>query len=267
MITHKGNATHSAEELKKKAKQDVVAPTDYNEMIFQLEAFVALIDILFGEDSVLHRKLMKLVCAIKSNAITYKTRSVSDDRFPAKVVWSVCNRVQSFLTSCLQARDRDDIDDNLIEFTSDHKDIILDRFNPTLPSCFKEVTKEVAMERGPENENELGRGGRTKKKRKKEQDAQNMQGNQLTASDKQIMNNHQCIEFKMKGGEHWSIFRGAGNSGRVKLNGLPLCARWHTRGSCFSDCKHKASHVRCSEVSKDVKEVHLKWMKKARQEE
>ena len=47
MITHKGNAMHSAEELKKKAKQDVVAPTDYNKMIFQLEAFAALINILF----------------------------------------------------------------------------------------------------------------------------------------------------------------------------------------------------------------------------
>ena len=269
MITHKGNATHSAKELKAKAKQDVVAPTDYNEMIFQLEAFAALIDILFGEDSALNKKLLKLVRAIKSNALIYKARSVSDDRFPSKVLWSVCNRVQSFLTSCLQARDRDGVDNDLIEFTSNHKDIILDRFNSTLPSCFKEVTTKKATEKDPENESENEKGGKTNKKRKKDQDAKQLkkQGGQPIVSDKQITNNHQCKEFKMKEGEHWSIYKGAGNSGRAQLNGLPMCACWHTRGSCFSDCKHKASHVKCLEVPNDVKEAYLKWMKKARQEE
>jgi hypothetical protein len=139
MITHKGSATHSAEELKAKAKQDVVAPLDYNKMIFQLEAFAAMIDILFGDESVLTKKLTKLIRTIKSNAIIYKARAALDDFFPSKVLWAVCNQVQTFLTSCMQARDRDNIEDDIIEFTLDHRDIVLDRFNPTLPPCFKEV--------------------------------------------------------------------------------------------------------------------------------
>ena len=269
MITHKGNATHSADELKAKAKQDVVAPTDYNEMIFQLEAFAALMDILFGNESILTKKLTKLVRAIKLNAITYKARSSYDDRFPSKVLWAVCNRVQSFLTSCWQAKDREEVDDDLIEFTSDHKDIILNSFNPALPPCFKEVTKKEATENDQENNNDNEKSQKNKK-RKKEHDAkqQKKQGGPSSAPDAlQIKNDHQCEEFKMKEGERWSMFKAAGNSGRAQLNGLPMCARWHTRGSCFSDCKHKASHVKCSEVPSDVKEAHVKWMKKARREE
>jgi hypothetical protein len=86
MITHKGSATHSAEELKAKAKQDVVAPSDYNEMIYQLEAFAAMIDILFGDESVLTMKLTKVIRAIKSNAIIYKAHAALDDFFPSKVL-------------------------------------------------------------------------------------------------------------------------------------------------------------------------------------
>ncbi len=91
MITHKGSATHSAKELKAKAKQDVVAPLDYNKMIFQVEAFAAMINILFGDESVLSKKLTKLICAIKSNVIIYKTHTALDDFFPSKVLWAVCN--------------------------------------------------------------------------------------------------------------------------------------------------------------------------------
>jgi hypothetical protein len=55
MINQKGSLAHSAEEIKTKAKQDVAAPADYTEMIFQLQAFVALIEILFGEESIAAR--------------------------------------------------------------------------------------------------------------------------------------------------------------------------------------------------------------------
>jgi hypothetical protein len=116
MIKHKGGSTQSAKELKAKAKQDVVAPLDYNEMIFQLKAFAAMNDILFGEGSVVTKKLTRFICAINTNALIYKARAALDDFFPSKVLWAMCNRFQTFLT---HARDRDDVDDSIIEFTLD----------------------------------------------------------------------------------------------------------------------------------------------------
>ena len=52
MINQKGGLAQSAEEIKKKAKQNIEAPSDYNDMIFQLKAFMALIEILFGNNSI-----------------------------------------------------------------------------------------------------------------------------------------------------------------------------------------------------------------------
>ncbi len=268
MITHEGSATHSAEELKAKAKQDVVAPLDYNEMIFQLEAFAAMIDILFGDKSVLTKKLTKLIRAIKSNAIIYKVHEALDDFFPSKVLLAVCNRVQTFLTSCMQARDRDNIEDDIIEFTSDHRDIVLNRFNSTLPPCFKEVKNKAETGKDPDNKNK-NKKGKISKKRKTDQDRkqQRKQGGQPSNSEMTVKNEHQCEEFKLKEGKQWSIFKAAGNLDRAQLNGLPMCACWHTRGSCFLDCKNRASYVKCSEIPGDVKAAHLKWMKKVQREE
>ncbi len=236
---------------------------DYNEMIFQLEAFAAMIDILFGDESVLTKKLTKLIRAIKSNAIIYKAHAALDYFFPFKVLWAVCNRVQTFLTSCMQARDRDGIEDDIIEFTLDHRDIVLDRFNSTLPPCFKEVKNKAKTGKDPDNKNK-NKMGKKSKKRKTDQDGkqQRKQGGQPSNLEMTVKNEHQCEEFKLREGKRWSIFKAAGNLDRVQLNRLPMCARWHTCSSCFLDCKNKISHVKCSEIPGYVKVAHLKWMKK-----
>jgi hypothetical protein len=46
-----------------------------------------------------------------------------------------------------------------------------------------------------------------------------------------------------------------------------MCGRWHTQGVCFLDCKNKVSYVKCSEIPTDVKEAHMKWMKKIHHKE
>ncbi len=69
----------------------------------------------------------------------------------------------------MQARDRDDIKDDIIKFTSDHRDIVLDRFNSTLPPCFKEVKNKAETEKDPDNKNK-NKKGKKNKKRKTDQD-------------------------------------------------------------------------------------------------
>jgi hypothetical protein len=100
MINQKGGLDQSAEEIKKKAKQNIEAPLDYNEMIFQLKAFVALIEILFGDDSITAEKLKTFVQLIEAQSIYYKGVVVYDEFFPTKVLWTVCTRFQLYLESC-----------------------------------------------------------------------------------------------------------------------------------------------------------------------
>jgi hypothetical protein len=69
MINQKGSLDQSAEEIKAKAKQEVAAPKTFNEMLFQLKAFVALIEILFGDESITARSLQSCVQQIKAHNI------------------------------------------------------------------------------------------------------------------------------------------------------------------------------------------------------
>jgi hypothetical protein len=126
MINQKGDLAQSAEEIKTKAKQDMGAPADYNKMIFQLQAFVALIEILFGNESIAVSKLRKFICLIKVNFIFYKGCVALDDFFPSKVLCSVCTPFQLFLDNCTHAKERENINNSLIDFSADHRDIILD---------------------------------------------------------------------------------------------------------------------------------------------
>jgi hypothetical protein len=126
MINQKGGLAPSAEEIKTKAKQDVAAPRDYTKMIFQLHVFTALIEILFGEESIAASKLKKFIHLIKVNSIFYKGRAALEDFFPSKVLWSVCTSFQLFFDNCTLAEEREDVDNSVINFMADHRDIILE---------------------------------------------------------------------------------------------------------------------------------------------
>jgi hypothetical protein len=54
----------------------------------------------------------------------------------------VCTHFQLFLDNCTYAKEREDVNDSLINFLANHRDIILDWFGGTLPPCFKEVTNK-----------------------------------------------------------------------------------------------------------------------------
>ena len=259
MINQKGGLAQSAEEIKKKAKQNIEAPSDYNEMIFQLKAFVALIEILFGDESITAEKLKTFVQLIEAQSIYYKGVVVCDEFFPTKVLWTVCTRFQLYLESCTRAEDREEVDNSLIDFSNDHRDIILNRFNANLPASFKAV--ELGNDKDADDDAESEK--ITTKKRKKRNEKE-----QHRAAEKKpsVKNDRQCSEFKLREGELWTQFAGMHLDDRAKMKGTIMCTRWHTRGDCFTDCKNKASHVICSEIPPDAKQGHLRWMQKCRRE-
>ncbi len=157
MINQKGGLAQNAEEIKMKAKQDVAAPNDYTKMIFQLQEFVALIKILFGEESIAASKLKKFIHLIEVNSIFYKGRTALDNIFPSKVLWSVCTRFQLFLNNCTHAEEQEDVDNSLINFSANHRDIILGRFGTTLLPCFKVLKNNEVTNKDSDTEIEKGK--------------------------------------------------------------------------------------------------------------
>jgi hypothetical protein len=156
MINQKGGLAQSAEEIKTKDKQGMAAPVDCSKMIFQLRVFTTPIEILFGKESIASKEVGKFIRLIKVNSITYKGCTALDNSFPSKVLWSVCTRFQLFLDNCTHAEEREDVVNSLINFSMDHRDIILDQFGATIPPCFKEV-----MNKDPDTEMDKGKKTKT----------------------------------------------------------------------------------------------------------
>jgi hypothetical protein len=121
------------------------------------------------------------------------------------------------------------------------------------------VTNKEATNK--DSDNEIKKGKKTKKQ-KKEEMKQKKKERHNGDLELAIKNEHQCKDFKMRGGKQWRTFAGSSLKDQAKLNGLPMCGCWHTRGVWFLDCKNKAIHVKCSEIPADVQEAHMKWMKK-----
>jgi hypothetical protein len=72
MINQKGSLLQSLDKIKAKAKQDTAALSNYHEMVFQLKAFLALLEILFGNESIVPKKIREFVQLTERNSIYYK---------------------------------------------------------------------------------------------------------------------------------------------------------------------------------------------------
>ena len=59
-------------------------------------------------------------------------------------------------------------------------------------------------------------------------------------------------DFQFQRGESWRDIREKCVKSRPSWgNGKVMCARWHTKGDCYSDCRNKESHVGKDKVPDD----------------
>jgi hypothetical protein len=235
------------------AKQDIPAPSNYHEMVFQLKAFLALLEILIGDKSIVTEKIREFVKLIEQNSIYYKGCLCNDELFPTKVLWTVCCHFQLFLVLCQKAEDREEVDDSLFDFPPDHSNIMMGCFNASLPPSFKVVNSKER-----ETNNTYNKDKRTTKKRKSNKEKEKCK---KLMAESVITNEQQCVDFKLNlnHNEKWEQFTGKKLDQQAKLNGTIMCACWHTRGNCFKDCKNRASHIICSKIPPKAKQSHLKW--------
>jgi hypothetical protein len=132
MINQKGGLSQSLDKIKAKVKQGIATPSDYHEMVFQLKAFLALMEILFGNKIIITEKIREFVQLMEQNSIYYKGCLCNKELFPTKVLWMVCCRFQHSLACCQKADNREEVDNSLLNFAPDHRDIMMGSFNVTL---------------------------------------------------------------------------------------------------------------------------------------
>ncbi len=189
-------------------------------MLFQLKAFVTLIEILFGNKIITAQSLQSFVQQIKVHNVYYKGCAELDNLFPTKVLWMVCNHFQLYLENCTQAKDQEEDDCSLIDFSTNHREIITSQFNVILPLSFKVVDTL--------SDKELKGGGKLGAKSKKRKQEEDKEKRSKKSARNMIHNTQQCADFKLKEDKLWMQFAGKCFTDSAKVNRTIMCTRWHT---------------------------------------
>ena len=232
------------------SKNSMRIPDSLEDMLIVIEGFKGLTTILFGGKSSLPIGLRGLCQAVAQYKLMIKGKISSNPSLIAKIMYIVDSRTQLWL-SCLQkAADREDVNDEIINFASTIDDIVLDKFNVVLPPVFT-LTK---VEKDEEDE-------QPKKKKKKKVDKS---GDDV--GDRKAINKNVPSEFKLLEGESYKkVFAHNNIKERPKWKGdRTMCTRWWTHGICYTDCRNAESHVPTSELPADRKQAFIEFLEVAR---
>ena len=178
-----------------------------------------------------------------------------DKSFATQVVYAVDTKMQRWLGECKIARDRSEVNDEIVNFNIIVNDILDNRFSVPLPLAFKK-TDIVETNTSVFETQKIGNpNGKRKGKRDDDNDR-----------EKRVLNSEQVEEFKMKPDDDWRKFCGNSAQHRVDWNddGFKMCPRWHSKGFCFKDCNHKASHVPKGNVSQGKVKEYKGYLVKVR---
>jgi len=127
----------SVEEIKASNKQEVHPPMNFHELQEQLLIlmFTVASIIRFGELSVGVQCLKALANMMNRHKSIFKAKERLDEEFPAKFLLAVDTRFQIWLTDCKLAKNRDEVDDSIIDF----RPLVLSHDPPS--NFLDEVTK------------------------------------------------------------------------------------------------------------------------------
>ena len=249
-IMSKEGRGKSWDEVRSSMKQAVRTPMSVQELLTQLSYLRGASCIFFGTGSLISDRISSLESAIENHKLSFELQTSNDNSFPTKFLYAIDTKVQRWLLQCKEARARDEVNDRIIEF--DHLvNMVLDQmFHMQLPPCFHVPTdtpEHVAG--GPNKRLKISAGHPSPE----------------SAPRSMVTNNSQFDAFKLKDGEDWKTFCGASVNDRPMWNDqCRMCARWHIKGNCFSDCPHAASHVPHEKVSTEKERSFQKYVKKVR---
>ena len=253
-LREKDGKVRTNKEINKSLRQVVTAPTNYTQMVEQMQIFTVLNKIFVGANGKSTRGLGDLVKRMKRNASTLKHMISSDPTYPAQICLSVDKRVQRWLAQCEVADDRTEVNDRVVDFDNLFEDILDCRFFCSLPAVFKVRAPLQPPAVSNPFDQERDRNGRGKKRG-------------VDKVDGGRINNESMIEeLKMKENESWeNVFCGNNACKRISWSGdakIKMCPRWHSRGYCFPDCRYAVSHVPDTEVPGAKRIAYKAYLKK-----
>ncbi len=240
------------DEIKSSSKQEVKAPTSYQEMIQQLHYFAGACEIFFGEFSVATASIKALIGSVDKYKHIFKARESREIEFVSKFFYAVDTRMQTWLEECMTLTSRDQVDDSTLNFSSLVESVRFGNFDMKLPPTFCKVDPES------NDKKRASKSGNDK--------ADNENKSNKRAKGKQALTNSSPPEdCKLKTGETWAANFANKLDGRVKWDDTCfMCARWLIVGRCFSNCNNAKSHVAAADIPDDKLTAFKEYMRKCR---
>ena len=141
----------SEKSLTKLTKMQVVFPTDVEELTHRLRGFYALSCFFFKKTGFISQGLKKLTNFCIDNKALLKTRVFLDEKFIAKFICAIDERIYQWLRQCSMKSVVSDTDISLVELSSLISDVQLNRFHYLLPPSVAKVNsaqteEDVAIE-------------------------------------------------------------------------------------------------------------------------
>ena len=219
--------------LNKLTKTQVIFPKDVEDLTHRVKGIHALAVFFFKKSSFISQGLKKLVNFCLDNRMLLKTRIFMDEHFTAKFICAIDDRIYQWLKQCSTRESVIDTDISLIEFSSLISDIHFNRFSYFLPPSVQHVK--------PSTDSDVKRGGKDSLKKKR--------NNPVMMVNPAVVN-----DWKLRPSESWNtVFREKTVEGPSLSMLCKPCLKYHVKGLCYDDCKHKASH--CALVGEDKKKT------------
>jgi len=248
----------TVDEIKASNKQEVHPPMNFHKLQEQIKMFLVSTKIFFGKLSIGSQYFEALLNMISHYQTTYKAKERLDEQFAAKFLFAVDTRNQLWLKDCKSAKNRDEVDDSIIDFRSLVSQVNFGSFHMSLPPTFQMKTP---------NESKTGPGGGDKCRDldgDKRDDRKKGRGNDEKHAV--VKNQFPHGEICMLMNETWAgDFAGKCNDVRPKLNKrCKCCPRWFLQKYCFVDCPNAESHIEAEKVPPTILQQMLMWIKVCR---
>ena len=143
----------SNKSLKKLTKTQVLYPTDIESMIHWLDALAALCKLFFEEVSLIYKALDEFIYKCEKNRMLLRRQYSLDDVFIPKLLYSVDDRINQWLTQCGVENTVNKTCLELVHFSNIITKIRLNKFQCHLPPSIKRAIKDPSKKRDSEDPN------------------------------------------------------------------------------------------------------------------
>ena len=244
----------STEEITESLKQVVKAPQTISQLKDQLEMFIALNKIFFGEKGKSAKALTRFLKSIKSNESELLHISRDNFKMPVMMACAMDRNFQRWLKQNEIAQDREEVSDTLLEFERITEDVLSGRFTMVLPKCFSFKDSSA-----PPDES-LATGNLTGKRKRGDDDRE--LSSAVVTNERPVQGFEATKEEKEKFNE---FFGGSNVCHRVSWRANSrMCPRWFSKLYCFENCNNRESHVEASKVPAKKKKEYVDYLKKIR---